>query len=97
MDPERFKPTPIPRERRRERLFRLTFTDSEGRPFEAMVRNLSSRGLNAAASGAPPSVNAVLRVSLPDGRKVWGIVRWTRDNLFGVEFDTAAEDLNQPR
>ena len=25
---------------------------------------------------------------LEDGRELWGLVRWTEGNLFGVEFDT---------
>ncbi|WP_235037912.1 histidine kinase [Novosphingobium sp. 18052] len=53
-----------------------------------IVRDISSRGLSAAALGDPPALNEVVRARLEDGRELWGLVRWREDNLFGVEFDT---------
>lgn len=53
-----------------------------------IVRDISSRGLSAAAAGEPPRLNEVVRATLEDGREVWGLVRWREGNLFGVEFDT---------
>jgi len=88
MDTSRFRPTPILRERRRRRCTRFALTDSHGGEIAVIVRDISSRGLSAAASGEPPRLNEVVRATLEDGREVWGLVRWREGNLFGVEFDT---------
>jgi hypothetical protein len=88
MDAPRFKPTPILRERRRSRCARFSLTDSHGRDIPVIVRDISSRGLSAAALGDPPALNEVMRAQLEDGRELWGLVRWAEGNLFGVEFDT---------
>ncbi len=88
MDASRFKPTPIPRERRRRQLTRYVLTDSRGQPVEVMIRNISSHGFSAAAVGTPPPINEVIRAILDDGREVWGLVRWVDGNLFGVELET---------
>ncbi|EZP82236.1 putative signal transduction protein [Novosphingobium resinovorum] len=88
MDTSRFRPTPILRERRRRRCTRFALTDSRGGEIAVIVRDISSRGLSAAASGEPPRLNEVVRATLEDGREVWGLVRWREGNLFGVEFDT---------
>ena len=88
MDTSRFKPTPIPRERRRSQLARLTLYDARDETIEVIVRDISSRGLSAVAAARPPAINEIVRARLEDGREVWGLVRWTEDNLFGVEFDT---------
>lgn len=88
MDKSRFKPTPILRERRRNQCARFALTDSRGEEIEVMVRDISSKGLSAAALGTPPAANEVVRARLDDGREIWGLVRWTDGNLFGVEFDT---------
>jgi hypothetical protein len=84
----RFRPTPILRERRRRRLARFALTDSRGVEIAVIVRDISSRGLSAAASGTPPDLGEVVRARLEDGRELWGLVRWRDGNLFGVEFDT---------
>jgi hypothetical protein len=84
----RFRPTPILRERRRRRLARFALTDSRGVEIAVIVRDISSRGLSAAASGTPPDSGEVVRARLEDGRELWGLVRWRDGNLFGVEFDT---------
>lgn len=91
MDKSRFKPTPIPRERRRSQCTRFALTDSRGVEIAVMVRDISSRGLSAAALGTPPAPNEVVRARLEDGGEVWGLVRWSEGNLFGVEFDTRPE------
>lgn len=88
MDKLRFRPTPNLRERRRRRCLRFVLTDSRGAEIAVIVRDISSRGLSAAALGDPPSLNEVVRAALEDGRELWGLVRWRDDNLFGVEFDT---------
>lgn len=95
MDKSRFKPTPIPRERRRSKCTRFALTDARGVEVEVMVRDISSRGLSAAALGAPPALNEVVRARLRDGSEVWGLVRWSEGNLFGVEFDTRS-DITPP-
>nr|WP_314467670.1 histidine kinase [uncultured Novosphingobium sp.] len=87
MDDPHFRPTPILRERRRGRCAHVTLMDSQGRPIDVIVRNVSSRGLSAAAAGQPPACNEVVRAAMDDGRELWGLVRWVDGNLFGVEFD----------
>jgi hypothetical protein len=67
---------------------RFALTDSAGVEIAVIVRDISTRGLSAAAMGAPPALNEVVRARLADGRVLWGLVRWQDDNLFGVEFDT---------
>lgn len=67
---------------------RFALTDSAGVEIAVIVRDISTRGLSAAAKGAPPALNEVVRARLADGRVLWGLVRWQDDNLFGVEFDT---------
>lgn len=88
MDKTRFRPTPILRERRRRRLAHFALTDSQGQEIDVVVRDISSRGLSAAASGKAPAPGEVVRARLEDGRELWGLVRWREGNLFGVEFDT---------
>jgi hypothetical protein len=88
MDTSRFKPTPIPRERRRSQLARFTLYDARDETIEVIVRDISSRGLSAVAASNPPAINEIVRARLDDGRELWGLVRWTDGSLFGVEFDT---------
>lgn len=88
MGHDRFKPTPIPRERRQRHCTRFALTDATGQPIEIMIRDMSPRGLSAAALGVPPAPETVVRACLEDGQEVWGLVRWNEGNLFGVEFDT---------
>ncbi len=88
MDEPRFRPTPHWRERRRRRCIRFALTDARGVEIAVIVRDISSRGLSAAAMGPPPALGEVVRASLADGRELWGLVHWQAGNLFGVEFDT---------
>lgn len=88
MDKPRFRPTPYLRERRRRRCMRFALTDSSGAEIAVIVRDISAHGLSAAALGASPALNEVVRARLQDGRELWGLVRWREENLFGVEFDT---------
>jgi hypothetical protein len=67
---------------------RFALTDSAGVEIAVIVRDISTRGLSAAAMGAPPALNEVVRARLADGRVLWGLVRWQDDNLLGVDFDT---------
>lgn len=67
---------------------RFALTDPAGVEIAVIVRDISTRGLSAAAMGTPPALNEVVRARLADGRVLWGLVRWQDDNLFGVEFDT---------
>ena len=62
--------------------------DATGREIDVIVRDISSRGLSAAAKGPPPALDEVVQARLEDGRELWGLVRWREGNLFGVEFDT---------
>lgn len=88
MDASRFKPTPIPRERRRIRLARYVILDSQGQPIEVLIRDVSSRGFSAAAVGKAPALHEVIGAILDDGREVLGLVRWVDGNLFGVELES---------
>jgi len=90
-----FQPTPVFRERRRPRLVKLALRNAQGELLDIMVRNVSARGLNAAARGEPPRRNEVVTVHLPDDRVHWAIVRWVDGNLFGVEFDVSSDEARQ--
>lgn len=88
MDEPRFRPTPIPRERRTRGCARFALVDAQGGEIAVIVRDLSSRGLSAVARGQPPALDEVVLARLEDGRELWGLVRWQDGNRFGVEFDT---------
>lgn len=88
MPASRFKPTPVLREKRRSQLARFALYDAAGNRVDVVVRDISSRGLSAAALQDAPEPNAVMRAVLDDGRELWGLVRWKDGNLFGVEFET---------
>jgi hypothetical protein len=87
VDPGGFRATPIFRESRRRALSRLKIVIAGEGSQEVMVRDFSSRGFSAAARHHPPQVDQVVTALLPDGRALWGIVRWVERNVFGVEFD----------
>ena len=87
VNPAAFKPTPIFRESRRRGLTRLSIVTATGDYQDIMVRDFSSRGFSAAAHGRAPVADEIVTVLLPDGRALWGIVRWVDRNVFGVEFD----------
>ena len=86
-NPAAFKPTPVFRESRKRGLTRLTIVTGSGDRQDIMVRDFSSRGFSAAAHGTAPAADEIVTVLLPDGRALWGIVRWVERNVFGVEFD----------
>ena len=86
---EAFRPTPNFRERRRRGMVLVKMIDSAGLEHLIMVRDVSVKGLSAAAQGTPPVPDEIVCIHLPDGREAWGLVRWVRRNLFGVEFGHA--------
>ena len=88
-DPSAFIPTPVFRARRRRALLRVRLEDGAGQLCEAMVQDISATGLRAVARLAAPAEGEVLTLHLPDGRALWGLVRWVNGKQFGVEFDTA--------
>ena len=81
-----FRPTPHFRERRRRGMLLASMVNADGGQRRIMVRDFSAKGLSAAAQGEPPVPDEVVSIHLPDGRVAWGMVRWVRRNLFGVEF-----------
>jgi len=85
--PGEFRATPVYRASRKPGLTRLMLVAGDGVVQDIMVRDFSSKGFSAAARGAPPAANEVVTVLLPDDRALWGIVRWVKGNVFGVEFD----------
>ena len=85
-----FRPTPNFRERRRRGMVLVKMVDSTGQHRPIMVRDVSAKGLSAAAQGTPPEPDEIVCIHLPDGREAWGLVRWVRRNLFGVEFGLSA-------
>ncbi|MDE2405260.1 MAG: histidine kinase [Sphingomonadales bacterium] len=60
---------------------------ADGVVQDIMVRDFSSKGFSAATRGTAPHRDEVVTVLLPDNRALWGIVRWVKGNVFGVEFD----------
>ncbi|PEQ11872.1 histidine kinase [Novosphingobium sp. PC22D] len=89
MDASRFIPTPVFREKRRAQLARVALRDARGEPMEVLVRDVSKRGLSATANGPAPEAGDPVAIHLPDGRELWGLVRWVEGRSFGVEFDTS--------
>ena len=76
-----------PREPRERRLLK-GLTQTERLPeFEIVIRNISARGLCATCKGLPPLAEEFAEIQLPDNRTVTATVRWTNDQVFGVEFD----------
>jgi len=89
-DPASFRPTPVFRETRRRGLNRVTLVTPGGLARQIMVRDFSTRGFSAAMNSLDLAADDVVTVLLPDGRALWGIVRWADRNVFGVEFDLNA-------
>lgn len=81
-----FRPAPLPRSRRQRMLARVRLADGAAPPQEMLVRDISQFGLSGAVRGAVPLRDAVVTVTLPDGRELWGLVRWIDRNLVGIEF-----------
>lgn len=90
VDASGFRPTPIFRESRRRALSRLKIVVAGQGSQEVLIRDFSARGFSAAARAHPPQVDQIVTALLPDGRALWGIVRWVERNVFGVEFDVNA-------
>ena len=59
-----------------------------------MVQDISSSGLRATARSAPPNLDEVVTVQLPDSNALWGLVRWVEGNQFGVEFDVSSSQMD---
>lgn len=89
---EAFRATPKFRERRRRGMVLVTLVDSAGETRAIMVRDVSAKGLSAAAQGEAPVPDEVVSIHLPNGGVAWGLVRWVRRNLFGVEFGTTLHE-----
>jgi hypothetical protein len=87
-----FCPTPNFRERRRRGMALVKMIDGAGLHHQIMVCDVSAKGISAAARGTPPVPDEVVCIHLPDGRLAWGLVRWVRRNLFGVEFGINGTD-----
>lgn len=81
-----FRPAPLPRSRRQRVLARVRLADGALPPQEMLVRDISEYGLSGAVRGVVPERDAVVTVRLPDGREIWGLVRWVDRNLVGIEF-----------
>ena len=84
------KPESLPqhqREPRERRLLRGQMQTDRLPTFEIVIRNISARGLCATCKGLPPVTGEFTEILLPDNRTVTATVRWTNDQVFGVEFD----------
>lgn len=84
-----FQPTPILRSRRRRTLLRVQLQDSADRPLPVMMQNVSARGMRGICREGAVAKDEIVRLNLPDGTFLWGVVRWVEGRSFGVEFDTA--------
>ena len=94
--PAPFQPTPIYRARRRRTLVRVQIDNSAGAQIEAIVEDISASGIRAIARTGPPGQGEMVTLHLPDGRALWGLVRWVDGRAFGVECDTSAEPAPNP-
>ncbi len=90
----RFQPTPILRSRRRQTLVRVQLQDSADRPLPVMMQNVSSRGMRGICREGAVAKDELVRLNLPDGSFLWGVVRWVEGRSFGVEFDTAVSSFD---
>ncbi|MES2493885.1 MAG: PilZ domain-containing protein [Pseudomonadota bacterium] len=104
VDKALFKSTPAFRSRRKRVLARVQLHDGAGTTQDVMVRDISAAGMSAVARTEAPAPNEIVTVRLPDGSRVWGVVRWVDGRAFGVELDPASRpepaaphlDVGQP-
>lgn len=94
VDKSVFRQTPNFRARRRRTLVKVQFRNSRNELQDIMVQDISSAGMRATARIAPPDVDEVITVQLPDSNVLWGIVRWVEGNQFGVEFDVSSSPVD---
>ncbi|WP_421838538.1 PilZ domain-containing protein [Novosphingobium sp.] len=80
-------PSQHPRDNRERRLLKGQMQTDRLPGFEIVIRNISARGLCATCKGLPPVVGEFAEIHLPDNRTVMANVRWTNDQIFGVEFE----------
>lgn len=92
VDKSLFKATPNFRARRLRVMVRVRIEGTCGSTQDAMVQNISPTGVSAVARQAPPAVDDVVSMMLPDCTRLWGVVRWTRGKHFGAEFDPASRE-----
>ena len=87
---------PLVREIRQRRLMLARVSGPGIADQEIVIRNISKRGLGAATQGVKPMMGDRLSVSLQDGQKIDGIVRWQDGPCFGlglvVELDASAQE-----
>lgn len=95
VDKSLFRPAPTFRPQRKRVLARVAVAGADPSPFDAMVQDISAKGMRAVARGAAPGLNEVVSVTLPDASLLWGIVRWVDGSTFGVEFDPASRSTAQ--
>lgn len=84
MDRELLSGTPQ-REDRRARLVRGSLRLANGTVIAILVRNFSERGLGLTCKGKPPLRGEAVTITLPGSSDLQGVVRWSRENGFGVE------------
>lgn len=75
------------REPRERRLIRGEMETDRLPRHNILIRNISPRGLGASCRGLPPMVEETASIRLPDGQVITGMVRWVREQEFGVRFD----------
>lgn len=75
-----------PREPRQHRLFKVEVITGRGKPFNAIVRNISAHGLRAKGDN-PVHPGQFVQIRKQGFEPVSGTVRWVRDRDFGLEFD----------
>lgn len=93
VDKARFTPTPTFRARRKRVTVRVQVEGDFGMQQEAMVRDISASGMSAVARSVAPEPDDMVNVTLPDGTRLWGIVRWAKAKAFGVEFDPGSREV----
>lgn len=90
VDKSLFRPTPVPRARRRKMLAPVVLTFEDGATCSVVVENVSASGVQASCAQGAPAVGTQVRIALPDIGMLWGVVRWIEDTRFGIEVDTRA-------
>ncbi|MCH7628081.1 MAG: hypothetical protein IH997_05110 [Proteobacteria bacterium] len=87
VDKSLFRPTPVPRLRRRKLLARVVLTQADGAQRAVVVENVSASGIQASCGEGAPPVGAQVTLALPGMAPLWGVVRWIQGRRFGIEID----------
>jgi hypothetical protein len=76
------------RSQRQRRLIRAQLTDSFGAICDAVIRNVSEKGIGVSGQGVPLLRGSTVTITIPQGMVMSGTVRWIENSAFGIELDS---------